>query len=107
MWQTLAKTRDSGDQHVLILHLLNAAPDYTFFTDDALKTPPPMRNLKLTLLLPPDSKILNAFDLSPLRGLNPTPLPPTITGGGCQIPVPEVRFYDIVVVTFTAAKGLS
>jgi len=107
LWETLARTREVNGHYRLVLHVINAPPDYQFFKDVTLKIPPPLRSIPLSLNLPEGAKVLSVADLSPVRGLEPTLLTPAVAGTMVNVTIPEVRFYDVIVVDFTAAKGLS
>ena len=106
-WERLAKRLDLGeDRHRLVLHLLTTPVDDLTLHNQALKTPPPLRNLPVTLALPAGAHVTGAWALTPI----PTPqhVPLTTAGDGDKVTltVPEVRFWTVVVVEYTAKEGV-
>lgn len=105
-WARLAKRLDMGeDRHRVVLQLVNPPVDDLTLHNAALKTPAPLRNLPVTLALPAGARVTGAWALCPI----PTPTQQTLPVTGTDkvtLTVPEVRFWTVVVVDYTAKEGL-
>ena len=106
-WERLARIVDlGGDRHRLVIHLLNVDPDYKLFTNVLQKTLPPLRNLPLTITLPAGAKVTGAWNLCPIPEPRQERLKEQLAGEALTVTVPEVRFWNVIVVEFTAPHSL-
>ncbi len=105
-WKRLARRLDlGGDRHRLIVHLLNPpAVDHTE-QNPALKTTPPLRNLPVTVNLPPGAHATGGWALDAIPTPRHTVLSPTAQGDRVTLTVPEVRFWTVVVLEYTVQEG--
>ncbi len=107
MWEALAQTGTlDGQRRRLTLHLLNADPNYKLFTNLTQKIPPPMRNLPITLNLPAGAQVTGAWNLCPTPDARHEGLPVQTSGGAVTFTVPEVRFWNVIVVEYSSPQPL-
>jgi len=107
-WERLARVIDlGGDARRLVIHLLNVAPEYKLFTNFAQQTLPPLRNLPLTVNLPAGAKVSGVWNLSPIPEARQEPLRSQFAGNTLTVTVPEVRFWNVVVIEFTSPQPLA
>ncbi len=106
-WPMLArKAHLGGDRRRLILHLINLAPDYAFFRNQACLTPPVIRELPVTLALPPDAKVTAAWTLCPIPEPHHLPLEARAADGRIGLTIRDLRFWQTVVVDYTSKDDL-
>lgn len=106
-WQKLARALDLDDtHHRLVIHLINPPVDDLSLHNGGMKIPTPMRHLPVTLSLPADAKVLSAWNLTPIPTAQQTPLTCKQTGGTVTLTVPEVRFWNVLVIDYSAKSGL-
>jgi hypothetical protein len=105
-WTRLARRVDlGGDAHRLVLHLIPTPAIDLSMTNAALKVPTPLRTLPITLTLPADARVTAAWNLCPIAAEPCTALP-WKGGATVTLTVPEVRFWNAIVIDYTAKEGV-
>lgn len=100
-WQRLARTRDIGDgRHRLILHLILPPVDDLSLHNPAMQCRPPLRALPLTVTLPAGATVTGVWDLCAIPDATETPLAHHLTGTALSFSVPEVRFWNVIVIEY-------
>ena len=106
-WQPLVrKLNRGGDKRRIIIHLLNIAADYKFYSNHALETPPVLHDLPVTVHLPADTQVTGAWGLCPVPEAHHEQLSATNTGGTVTVRLPELRFFQTLVIDYTAQEEL-
>lgn len=101
-WRALLRTvSPGGDRRRLVLHVLNIPEDATL-GDLAMRCARPLRNVPVRFELPEDSTVSGAWLLQAVPGVSQHPLPVAAEGRTVMVTLPEVRFYGVVVLEFTA-----
>ncbi|HOF88093.1 MAG TPA: hypothetical protein PLZ36_08335, partial [Armatimonadota bacterium] len=107
LWEKLAQTVTlDGQRRRLVLHLLNVDPRYTLFTNLDQKMPAPLRNLPIRLNLPAGAQLTGAWNLCPAPDARHERLETRQDGGAVTLTVPEVRFWNVIVVDYTSPRPL-
>lgn len=107
-WKRLARTLDlDGDHHRLVIHLINPPVDDASLHNPAMKCNPPYRALPVTVTLPAGAKVSGVWDLCPIPDAQHTVLKFQLTGTSLTFTVPEVRFWNTIVIDYSAKEGLS
>ncbi len=105
-WKPLVRTLNMGDnKRRLTIHILNIDPNYRAYVNFNMKVSPPMRNLPVTLTLP-GATVTGVWTLTPVPVPTQSTLKYTNTDGKINITVPEIRFYNILVVEYTSDQPL-
>ncbi|MEI6518980.1 MAG: hypothetical protein WCO98_02890 [bacterium] len=107
-WKPLVRTLNlGGNKRRLVIHLLNIDPKYQAYVNFDMKVMPPIRNLPVTLNLPAGAAVTGAWSMTPV----PTPAQMAVKyqmdGGKVNLTVPEVRFYNVLMVEYTADQPLA
>jgi len=106
-WQHLARTVDMGARrHRLVLHLLPSPVVDSTLTNFAMKLQPPLRKFPLGIKLPANAVVTGAWDLCPTAMLMATPLERRVQQGTLALTIPEVRFWNIIVIDYDADEGV-
>jgi hypothetical protein len=106
-WETLAQTVTlDGTRRRLVLHLLNVPPGYALFANFAQQTPPPLRNLPVTLALPAGAQVSGAWNLCAVPDARHERLAVQAAGSAITLTVPEVRFWNVLVIDYTSPQPL-
>lgn len=107
-WPELLRTRDLADQqHRLVLHLVPSPADNNPFTDKTLKPPDVVRALPVTFHLPAGAKVTGAWWLRAAPGPRHEPLAVTMAGNDATVTLPELRFWNAVVLEFESTQSLA
>lgn len=105
-WARLARRLDlDGNRHRLVLHLINP-PARDAAHDLAQKTRPPLRDVPMTLALPDGARVDGIWALSPLPEARQHAVPYQANGKIVALTMPETRFWTVLVVEYTALKGI-
>ncbi|OPZ85821.1 MAG: hypothetical protein BWY76_01242 [bacterium ADurb.Bin429] len=106
-WQWLARTVNlGGNRQRLVIHLLNAPAVPNTLSNLALKTPAVLRQFPVTAKLPAGATVSGAWSLCPIPDAHHVALDAKTAGGAVTITVPEVRFWNVVVIDYTANAPL-
>ena len=106
-WQPLVrKLNRGGDRRRIVIHLLNIAPDYKFYTNHALQTPPVLHDLPVTVRLPADAQVTGAWSLCPVPESHHERLPEKTVAGTVTVRLPELRFFQTIVIDYTSQEEL-
>ena len=106
-WQPLVrKFNRGGDRRRIIIHLLNIAPDYKFYTNHALATPPVLHDLPVTVHLPADAQVIGAWSLCPVPESHHERLTEKTVAGTVTVRLPELRFFQTIVIDYTSQEEL-
>ena len=106
-WQPLVrKLNRGGDRRRIVIHLLNIAPDYKFYINHALKTPPVLHDLPVTVHLPADAHVTGAWSLCPVPASHHERLAEKSVAGEVTVRLPELRFFQTVVIDYTSQEEL-
>ena len=106
-WQPLVrKLNRGGDRRRILIHLLNIAPDYKFYTNHALQTPPVLHDLPVIVHLPADTQVTGAWSLCPVPTSHHERLSETTAAGTVTVRLPELRFYQTLVIDYTSQEEL-
>ncbi|HOF87988.1 MAG TPA: glutamine amidotransferase, partial [Armatimonadota bacterium] len=106
-WQWLARTVSlGGNRQRLVIHLLNAPAVPNTLSNLALKTPPVLRQLPVTVKLPAGAAVSGAWSLCPIPDAHHLALDAKKAGDAVTVTVPEVRFWNVVVIDYTANAPL-
>jgi len=107
-WEALAHTMTlDGQRRRLVIHVLNIAPDYQLFTNLAQRTLPPLRKLPVTITLPAGAQLTGVWNLCPVPDAHHERLAAHTAGDAITVIVPEVRFWNVLVVEYTAPQALA
>jgi len=105
-WQQMVSSMPLNAHRTrLVLQLLNIDPGYTLYQNSALKTPSPLRNLPITVNLPAGAKISGAWCVTAVPTPQAIALTTTQNGTTAIVTVPEVRFWNAIVIEYTDEKG--
>lgn len=107
-WKRLARARDLGGEHRrLILHLLNPPVDDMSLHNLGMKCPPPLRGLPVSVTLPDGAKVDALWNLCPIPDAGQQSLKYEINvKGELTFTVPEVRFWNVIVIDYRAGVPL-
>ncbi|MCG3147204.1 MAG: hypothetical protein PCFJNLEI_00642 [Verrucomicrobiae bacterium] len=106
-WQPLVrKLNRGGDQRRIVIHLLNIPADYKFYSNHALQTPPLIRDLPVTVHLPADAQVTGSWSLCPLPESRHERLSDKTTNGTVTVRLPELRFFQTIVIDYTSREAL-
>ncbi len=105
-WARLARQVDlGGDKHRLVLHLIPAPVVDRTMENTAMQMPAPLRALPVTVQLPAGAVVTSVTNLCPTAAAPCTALP-WQAGGALTFTVPEVRYWNVLVIDYTAKEGL-
>ena len=97
-WQDYAYHRQLGDGRAeLIMHLVNAPPKRVNAYDDG-RVPPPLKDLRCTVSLPPGSQASAVWSATTDPAMQQTRLPHQTAGQALTFTIDRVRFWTMVVV---------
>ena len=102
----MRKLNRGGDRWRIVIHLLNIAPDYKFYTNHALQTPPVLHDLPVTVRLPADAQVTGAWSLCPVPESHHERLPEKTVAGTVTVRLPELRFFQTIVIDYTSQEEL-
>jgi len=106
-WKRLARARDLDGMHRrLILHLLNTPVDDMSLHNLAMKCPPLLRGFPISITLPAGAKVDALWDLCPIPDARQQALEFHVNGSELTFTVPEVRFWNVIVIDYQAKEGL-
>ena len=106
-WQPLVrKLNRGGDKRRIIIHLLNIASDYKFYSNHALATPPVLHDLPVTVHLPVDAQVTGAWSLCPVPESHHERLTEKTVAGTVTVRLPELRFFQTLVIDYTSKEEL-
>ncbi|MHB9025557.1 MAG: glycoside hydrolase family 66 protein [Armatimonadota bacterium] len=98
-WQEYATVRATPDgKRQYILHLVNPPVQERIYTDPTNKVPAPQKDITVTLKLDGGEKITRATLLSPDLDIRQVPLRVTTKDGQVSVTVPELYFWDMLVL---------
>jgi len=106
-WQPLVrKLNCGGDRRRLVIHLLNIPENHKLYTNQALKTLPVLRDLPLTVRLPADARVAGAWNLGAIPESHHERLAEKNTNGEVLVRVPELRFWQSIVIDYSSKEEL-
>ncbi|MHB9024383.1 MAG: hypothetical protein ACYC7E_09440 [Armatimonadota bacterium] len=106
-WPQLVRTVSlGGDRHRLVIHLINAPVEDLSLKNIALKTPPVFTNLPVTITLPPGAAVQGAWTLCPIPDAAHQAVQGKRAGDELTVTVPELRFWTVLVIDYSAKEGL-
>ncbi|MHB9133705.1 MAG: hypothetical protein ACYDBB_21795 [Armatimonadota bacterium] len=106
-WPRLVRTLDMGNnRRRLVIQLLNTPANDKTISNPAMLTLPPIRNLPVTVTLPPGAVVQGAWSLCAIPDAHHDALETKRQGDALTLTVPEVRIWNVLVIEFTAKEGL-
>lgn len=106
-WPRYVRTLNGdNNRRRLVIHVLNMPTNYPFLQNLDRVTVPPLRDLPVTVTLPADAQVTGAWDLTPFPEPRQRKLAVRTSGGQVSLTLPDVRFYDVLVVDYTSAHPL-
>ena len=106
-WKRLVRRLDlGGNNHRLIVHLINAPVDDASLHNYGYKTPAPLRDFPVAINLPAGAHVTSVYDLSPISEPNQRSLAFDAAGTKLKFKEPQVRIWDAIVIDYTAAEGI-
>lgn len=106
-WEPLVRKLNlGGDRRRLVIHLLNIPENHKLYTNQTLKTLPVIRDLPLTVRLPIDAQVAGAWNLCAIPESHHRRLAEKNTNGEVVLRVPELRFWQSIVIDYTSKEEL-
>lgn len=97
--QTIYRRKLSARREQLIIHLINPPADEKVNPKEG-KVPAARANVRVSAPVPTGSRLVSAWALSPDPDTHGEALTPSLANGLATVNVPELRFWDVVVLEF-------
>lgn len=106
-WDRFARYIDLGGRHRrIVLHLLNAPASHRLGMSPEMKRPPILKDVPISLSLPAGAQLRGAWALCPVPEPAHEPLATEVRDGRVRLTVPQVRFWNVVVVDWDSDQPL-